>query len=360
MHMRLAKLARLAVATGCMALGAGPALPETPFYQGKRPTIFVNFAAGGPTDVEARLFARSIARHLPGSPSLLVRNMDGAGGMTGANYLGEVAPRDGSVIGYFSSVAWLHSILPGERRVAFDSYDFVAYQPGTSVHYMRTDVRPGIRSVDQIRSAQNLVVGGLSRDNAKDVMMRLTLDMLGVSYKYVTAYPGSQGARLAFQRGEISLYSESPAVYRSLIQPLVQKDEAIPLYYDPGWDGQAFSVPKQMEGLAIPSFAEVYRRLMASEPSGIAWEAYRAVLSINNALQRLVVLPPQSPPAAIEALRAAIRAMQRDPLYAEEATRAFGYVPEYVTEADTNERVRRLLRVAPDVTAFVRRLIAGP
>ena len=75
--------------------------------------------------------------------------------------------------------------------------------------------------------------------------MRLTLDMLGVKYKYVTAYSGSQGARLALQRGEISFYSESPATYRSLIEPsLVQKGEVIPLYYDPGYNGQAFSVPQ--------------------------------------------------------------------------------------------------------------------
>src|SRR5581483_9178060 len=174
---------------------------------------------------------------------------------------------------FFSSVAWLYSILPGERRVAFDTYDFVAYQPGTSIHYMRTDVKPGIRSVDQIQSAQDLVVGGLSQDNAKDVMMRLTLDMLGVKYKYVTAFPGSQGARLALQRGEVSLYSESPATYRSLIEPMVKKGEVIPLYYDPGYNGQTFSFPKQMEGLDIPSFKDVYLKLKGVEPSGILWQS---------------------------------------------------------------------------------------
>jgi tripartite-type tricarboxylate transporter receptor subunit TctC len=264
------RFAHVALLAGSGALMASASLAETPFYQGKRPTIFVNFAAGGPTDIEARLFTRSISRYLEGSPSLVVRNMDGAGGMAGANYLGEVAPRDGSYIGYFSSVAWLYSILPAERRVAFDTYDFVAYQPGTSIHYMRTDVKPGIRGVDQLPSAQDLVVGGLSRDNAKDVMMRLTLDMLGVTYNYVTAYSGSQGARLALQRGEISFYSESPATYRTLIEPaLVQRGEVIPLYYDPGWNGQTFFVPKQMEGLNIPSFTDVYRKLKGGDPSGI-------------------------------------------------------------------------------------------
>src|SRR4051812_11808088 len=96
--------ASAALLAGCVALGAEAA--AEPFYQGKRPTIFVNFAAGGPTDIEARLFTRAIARHIEGNPQLIVRNMDGAGGMAGANYLGEVAPHDGTYIGYFSSVAW--------------------------------------------------------------------------------------------------------------------------------------------------------------------------------------------------------------------------------------------------------------
>src|SRR5438128_554546 len=70
--------ASTALLAGCVALAAEAAAAE-PFYQGKRPTIFVNFAAGGPTDMEARLFTRAIARHIEGNPPLIVRNMDGAG-----------------------------------------------------------------------------------------------------------------------------------------------------------------------------------------------------------------------------------------------------------------------------------------
>lgn len=340
------------------AVSGKPCFAQDEFYKGKQVTILVNFAAGGPTDIEARLFTRSISRHLQGNPLLIVRNMDGAGGMTGANYMGEVAPHDGSYIGYFSSVPWLYSIMPGQRRIAFDHFDFVAFQPGTAIHYMRTDVKPGIKSVDQLLSAQNLIVGGLSRDNAKDVMMRLALDLLGVPYKYVTAYPGSQGARMALERGEVNYYAESPAVYRSLIQPLVQSGQVIPLYYDPGYDGQSFYVPKQMQGLDIQSFLEVYRKLKGGEPTGIRWNAYLAALSVNNATQRLVVMPPNSPPAAMAALQQAIHEMQSDPQYISEATKAFGYVPEYVADAGANDRVRKLLNVKPEVQAFIQKYIA--
>jgi tripartite-type tricarboxylate transporter receptor subunit TctC len=334
-----------------------PAAAQTDYYKGKQLTVFVNFAPGGPTDIEGRLFARSIAKHIAGRPNIILRNMEGAGGLTGATYLGEIAPKDGTFIGYFSSVPWIYSILPGQRRLAFDTFNFVAYQPGTAIHYMRTDVKPGIKNVDQLLTAQDIVVGGLSQNNAKDVMMRLSLDLLGVKYKYVTSYPGSQGVRLALQRGEVNYYSESPATYRQTIQPMVQKGEVIPLYYDPGYFGGKFTMPKQMEGLDIPSYDDVFRKLKGADPSGIRWQSYLAAIGVNNATQRLIVMPPNAPAEAVKELQRAINEMQIDPIYIEEATKAFGYVPEYVADAETNGAVRRMLQVSPDVTEFMQKFM---
>jgi tripartite-type tricarboxylate transporter receptor subunit TctC len=83
------------------ALGlAAAAQAEEPYYKGKRLTLLINFAAGGPTDIEGRLFAKYLVKHIDGQPGVIVQNMDGAGGLIGAQYLGEVAPKDGSVVGY--------------------------------------------------------------------------------------------------------------------------------------------------------------------------------------------------------------------------------------------------------------------
>jgi len=75
------------------------AAADEPFYKGKRLTILINFAPGGPTDIEGRLLAKYLGRHLDGQPFIVVQNKDGAGGLVGTNYLGEVAPRDGSMAG---------------------------------------------------------------------------------------------------------------------------------------------------------------------------------------------------------------------------------------------------------------------
>jgi hypothetical protein len=77
-----------AVVVGVAALLSAPARAQEPFYKGKRLSILINFAPGGPTDIEGRLFAKHLARHIDGAPNLVIQNMEGAGGIVGAKYLG--------------------------------------------------------------------------------------------------------------------------------------------------------------------------------------------------------------------------------------------------------------------------------
>ena len=55
------------------------------FYQGKTLNIIINFAAGGPTDIETRIFAKHLTRHIPGQPTVTVQAMGGGGGITAVN-----------------------------------------------------------------------------------------------------------------------------------------------------------------------------------------------------------------------------------------------------------------------------------
>src|ERR1700693_6412931 len=106
---------------------AASAQADEPFYKGKRLTLLINFAVGGPTDIEGRLFAKYLVKHIEGQPGVIVQNMDGAGGLIGAQYLGEVAPRDGTVLGYLSGSAWLYGSDPERWRGGCTSYACVAY-----------------------------------------------------------------------------------------------------------------------------------------------------------------------------------------------------------------------------------------
>jgi tripartite-type tricarboxylate transporter receptor subunit TctC len=333
---------------------APPSAADEPFYQGKRLTLIINFAAGGPTDIEGRLLAKHLGKHIEGHPGIIVQNMDGAGGMIGAGYLGEVAPKDGTALGYFTGSAWRYANNPERFRVDFRSYEFVAYQPGTSIAYMRTDVPPGIKDATDIVKAQGVVAGGLGAENSKDLLLRLGLDMLGVPYKYVTSYRGSQAARLALQQNEINIYAESPPSYRAVVEPTLVRDGfAIGVWYDADRGGEAAHFARQVEGLSVLAFPELYRTIKGAMPSGPLWNAYRTVLAINGAMQRQIVLPPGAPAPAVAALRVAVRALNADKEHAEEAARTIGFVPEWIAGPDTNAQVRSTLAVSPEMRAFI-------
>jgi tripartite-type tricarboxylate transporter receptor subunit TctC len=340
----------------CAALCFSAAVPEAraqdAYYHGKRLTLLINFAAGGPTDIEGRLFAKYLARHIDGQPNIIVQNMDGAGGLIGAQYVGEIAPKDGSTLGYLTGTAWIYASDPDRWRVDFRKYEFVAHQPGTTIHFVRTDVAPGMKEPADIAKAQGLIAGGLSADTSKDLRLRLGLDMLGVPFKYVTGYRSSPPARLALQRGEINMFSESPPSYRSIVEPqMVKTRQAIPVFYDEVTDPAP--VDKQLDGLSIPSYPALYKQIKGTLPSGQLWDAYRTLFLMNSTLLRVLALPPGAPPAAMTALRTAIERLNNDKEFAAEATKVIEFAPEYRIAPDLNDKVRAMLVATPEMRTYI-------
>jgi len=351
----------VALVAACMAAPGGASAQSNPFYKGKRLTLLINFAAGGPADIEGRLFARHFGKHVDGAPTIIVQNRDGAGGLVGTNYLGELGPRDGTMAGYLTAAAWNYVIDPASYRVDFSTFEFVAYQPVNVVYYMRADTPPGMKDGPDLIKATELVAGGLAADSSKDLLIRLTLDMLGVSYKYVTGFRSSAPARLALQRGEINFFSESSPSYFGVVEPsIVKKGEAIAVWYDPIYDGASFAPFKPMDSQGVPGFPDYYRKTKGTAPSGRLWEIYRTNLAVDSAMLRTVVLPPGSPAAAVDALRRAIERLNGDQEFAQEAQKSLQFVPHYVTGGDLNARVRRTLVVRPEVRAFVAEYIKNP
>src|ERR1700733_7877312 len=93
-----------AALSGLLALACMPASadPVADFYAGKQIRFIIRTTPGGDYDEYTRLLARYMGRHIPGNPSLIPVNMPGGGGITAANYMAQVAPRDGTVIGIVS------------------------------------------------------------------------------------------------------------------------------------------------------------------------------------------------------------------------------------------------------------------
>jgi tripartite-type tricarboxylate transporter receptor subunit TctC len=342
------------IVAAALALGAGCARADEPFYQGKRLTLLINFAPGGPTDVEGRLLAKHIVKHIDGNPLLIVQNKDGASGMVGATYLGEIGARDGTIFGYLTGTAWNAVIDPAAFRVDFASYEFIGAQSGNAVYYMRADTPPGIKAPADLMRAQNLIVGGLGADSSKDLLERLTFDMLGLQYRYVTGYRSSNTARLALENGEINVHSESTPGYFGVVEPsLVKTGKVMPLWYDATYDGKTFAPIKAMAGKTIMTFPEFYQAVKGGTPSGPLWEAYKTNLLVDAQMLRLVAMPPGAPPAAVAALRKAVLALNDDKDYAADAMTAMQFVPHYEVGAALDQTVRQRLSIPPDMRSFI-------
>lgn len=336
------------------ACAASSAAAQTPYYQGKTLTILNNFASGGPNDIEARLVARHLSRHIAGHPNIIIQDKEGAGGLVGTKYLGEVAPKDGSMMGYFTGAAWKYIMEPDKHPVDLRTYEFVGYLSGNAIYYMRTDTAPGIKQGNDLLKAQGVVAGGVSPDASKDLRLRLTLDMLGVPFRYVSGYRGAANARLAFQRSEINLFSESMPGFLTVVEPtLVKRGIATPLFYDPDSDGINFRSLAAMEERSIPSFPDFYRRVKGTEPSGPLWDVYSKPLAVDNAMLRTIVMPPGSPQAAVDSLRAAFASLNDEQEFGADAFKTIQFVPRYETGGDLNARARKALTVAPEIRAFV-------
>src|SRR6185503_12234932 len=97
--LRIVAAATLLLAS--LVAGGSHAQPAVDF-RGKTITFIISFEPGGPYDLYGRLVARFIGPHLPGSPTVVVQNMPGAGGMLGINYLYNVAPKEGTALGVVS------------------------------------------------------------------------------------------------------------------------------------------------------------------------------------------------------------------------------------------------------------------
>ncbi len=330
---------------------------EKAFYDGKTVTVLINYAAGGPTDVEGRIIAKHLAKHIPGRPAVIVQNMGGAGGVTATNYLGEVSKPDGLTLGYFTG-ALFHFQLKEGTRVEASKYPFIAGVESVAISYIRSDVPPGIKRPEELLKAQRFKAGGLAVGSSKDVRFRLSFDLLGVKYDYVTGYNSSSTARLAVQRNEVQYHDETVPGYRTQVEPqMVKTGMVTPLYYTDlvTPDGDVKSSADVPELL---SFTQFYRKMFGKSPSGIKYEALKAANMSSTNMQRTMLLSPGSPAAATEAMRQAVEGLARDEEFIGEATKVMRFQPRFQIGEEGVKLYQHITQVSPDIVAFLKEFIA--
>lgn len=182
-----------------LALGE-PVDAVSEFYRGKMMKIIVPTGVGGSIALYGQLFADHFARHVPGNPSPVFVTMPGAGGVTSVEYIANVAPKDGTIVGQIMSQALM---VPMMRRVGFEPTKFgwlgsLAARPGVVAVWHTSRVT----DVDSARKIEaTMAASGIGAGNYQ--LPKLANLVIGTKFKLVTGYKSAGEMNLALERGEV-------------------------------------------------------------------------------------------------------------------------------------------------------------
>jgi tripartite-type tricarboxylate transporter receptor subunit TctC len=197
--------ARLVVSALALLLaGCGQTSSDAPFYSGKTVSIVVGSGAGGGFDTTARLVSRHIARHIAGTPTVIVQNMPGGGGLVAANHVFNAAAKDGTVIGLFHEAQVMNQLTGGEG-VQFDLRKFNwlgSSYVDPNVCIVRSDA-PITTFKEMIGAAAPIAVGGTGPGSNTYDAPRVLAAATGANVKAVSGYPTTNDVRIGVERGEI-------------------------------------------------------------------------------------------------------------------------------------------------------------
>jgi len=317
--MRMVSWRVLATGLALGSLAGTPARAQTiaDFYRGKTVNVLIGVGVGGEYDLQARLVARHIGKHIPGNPNVVPQNMTGAGGIKMANYLFTQTPRDSTYIGMLGN-NFAATQAVGGQGVQFDVVKFrwlgtIAPVVETMAVWQTT----GVKTIDDARKRE-IVAGASGKGAITFIYPSMMNEFLGTKFKIVTGYAGGNEINLAMERGEVEARNNTWSSWKATKAAWLA-DKKIAVIAQAGPRAPDLDVPSVEELTRTPDD----RKLIELVVSG-------------TRLGRPMATTPDVPEERLAALRAAYRATMADPAFrAEAANLNFEVAPVYGEEMQT-------------------------
>ena len=200
--MRLRGFVR-ALALGALLLGSHGAAADD-YYRGKKIFVVSASSAGGGYDQYARLLARHLGKHIPGTPLLIVQNMPGAEGVKAANYIYNLAPQDGTYIGALSRSTSLSKLYAHhEQALQFDPFNFKwlgSLKRDTGV--LAVNTKSGLQTPEDLKKRE-VTLSSQASNSPNSMYARMLNSVYGSRLKPIEGYEGSTAGMLAVERFEV-------------------------------------------------------------------------------------------------------------------------------------------------------------
>lgn len=198
-----------AVAAAILWCGPAAAQPASSsgtlasFYKDHTVSLLIGFNTGGGYDTTGRLVARHMNRHIPGNPTLVVKNMPGAGSLNAANRIFNVSAKDGTEFGLFAGSIALDPLIGG-TPAKFDAREFTWIgSPNTDVSICLSWHDTPFKTLDDVLKSEMITGSAGTSTLSFPTAMNA---VLGTKFKLVKGYNGTKDLNLAMERGEIQGY----------------------------------------------------------------------------------------------------------------------------------------------------------
>jgi tripartite-type tricarboxylate transporter receptor subunit TctC len=222
--------------------------------------------------------------------------MPGAGSLKAANYLYEVAPRDGTALGVVVESAALEQAL-ANPAVQYDATRFSYIgRIATSNNIFMQWHSAKVQSLEQAKQIESSLAG-TGPGSIAETVPRLLNALIGTRFKLISGYPASHEAMLAMERGEVDGASSSWAAVKVAKKDWLRESKVTIILQ---------TAPERSAGLAqTPSLGE----LGETDEERQVFALYAG----GSAIGRSLLAPPGIPGDRIQLLRRAFEAMAGDP-----------------------------------------------
>lgn len=309
--VRVANALSVAVLASCVICpGVARADEARPFYQGKTLQIVVGFDPGG-YDLYARVIGRTLAKHLPGNPTIIVQNMPGAGSRVAANWLYNIAPKDGTVIGSVVQSTPIDQLLK-EPGVMFDASKFNWIgNPIVDNVVSLSWAASGLSTLEDVKSKGGLICG--STGSGPSLTFPTALNkLLNSNVRIVSGYTSGPSVILAMQRNEVNCYGGLAWSSMKATASDMMKNHQLDVLVQ--WGAEPDPEISAYAGRNVP-LATAYAQ------TDLDRNALK-LISSTSAFSRPLLAPPGLPAERVEMLRDAFDQTMKDPEFLADAAKS--------------------------------------
>ncbi len=285
------------------ASSAALADPVADFYSGKTITLIISAGTGGGYDTNARLVARHLGKHIPGNPTIVPKNMPGGGHLVAANYMYNVAPKDGTAIATLLPAFVSYQILDG-KQVEYDAAKF-NWIGASDVdnHNLYVWHTTGVHSIEDAKKKE-VLMGSTGAGSYTGLYPTLLNNLVGTKFKIVSGYKSTAEIHIAMERGEVQ--GRAGNLFSSLLSQ--NRD----------WlDGKKINLLMQVGSKRDPNFKDV--PLMTELTTNPEAKRILTIYSGDVALGRSFITTPGVPADRLAALRKAFDETMADPEFLADA-----------------------------------------